>query len=104
MHFMRSRVVLRLASALFLGCLLMVLLPSCGARAPLDSFVGGGGEGGGGACHDLGQSCGAATSCCGDLVCKQGLCKPLQICHPDGEACTFTSDCCAFDCLNGFCG
>src|SRR6187402_2161238 len=105
---MRSWLMLRLACALVLGWTLLALLPSCGARGFLDDGLGGAGGAGssttGGSCNAVGQSCAADAPCCGDLVCKGAVCKPAQICLPEGKACELTSDCCALDCLDGFCG
>src|SRR5512133_1147657 len=100
---MRSWLTLRLVCACVLGWTLLALLSSCGARGDLEG-LGGGGAGGGESCHAVGQGCAVDTPCCGDLVCKGALCKPAQICEPDGKACQLTTDCCALDCLGGFCG
>src|SRR5690349_3513336 len=102
---MRSWVAFRLTCAFVLGWALLGLLSACGARGDIEGFGGAGGAGGGsGTCHAEGESCAGDASCCSDLVCKSGVCKPTQICEPDGKACQLTGDCCAFDCINGFCG
>ena len=86
--------------------------PACGTRTPLLGYGGGlwgraaagGGAGGGASCHASGQACATDGDCCAGLTCPAGTCKPAQLCEPDGVACTLTTDCCALDCANGFCG
>src|SRR4029078_3484136 len=99
---MKSRIALRLAFVVLFALALASRRPACAARDIAD--FGGGGTGGSSACGDLGATCGAGKDCCGDLQCNGGLCKPEQICHPDGEPCLLTPDGCMLDCLGGFCG
>jgi hypothetical protein len=80
---MRSWLLLRLAFAFVLGWVFVAMVPSCGARNDIEGFGGAGG--GSGLCGLLGDGCGDGQSCCGELLCKGGLCKPAQICEPNGK-------------------
>src|SRR5262245_18980567 len=99
---MQSRAASRLLLGFFLSMLTATFYSACGSRNDLTE-VGGGGSG---SCSLLGKSCGdGALRCCGELECaSDGKCKPSSICSPNGVACTLTTDCCALDCLKGFCG
>src|SRR5262249_5085499 len=92
----------RLFLLLLAATLTASFFPACGARGDITE-VGGGGSG---TCALLGAPCAdAGTPCCGELLCSAaGTCKPSAICLPGGDACTLTTDCCALDCVNGFCG
>jgi hypothetical protein len=71
-------------------------------------------EGNGGLCGECrggGQSCGASTECCGQLVCRNGACarkrKPQRKtrCAKHGHGCTQDAGCCAQAiCYRGKCG
>src|SRR5689334_6554970 len=99
---MQSRAAYRLLLVLFLAILGGSLYSACGSRDDIEN-LGGGGYG---SCSLLGKACSdGALPCCGELVCAtDGKCKPSAICSPTGAACQISTDCCAFDCLDGFCG
>src|SRR3954464_14237493 len=99
---MRPSLSARIASACALIPLLVLTFASCGSRTgDFDLF---GSTDPASSCGKLGDTCSASETCCNDLLCKDGLCKPEQICAPQGSACATTVDCCNFDCANGFCG
>jgi hypothetical protein len=78
-------------------------------------------------CVPLGATCTTDANCCGAL-CLEGVCRPFEegggggdggvvdggsttlpdggstLCHPNGQACAFSADCCSQICTNGTCG
>ncbi|MCC6552304.1 MAG: hypothetical protein IT372_04680, partial [Polyangiaceae bacterium] len=96
---MRSWLALRIACAALVPAALFTMFPACGSRTG-DWAQDGDAAG----CHDQGDSCADGVACCSGLACSAGACKPAQICKPQGDACALTTDCCDYDCFNGFCG
>ncbi|MEM9187743.1 MAG: hypothetical protein AAGF12_01105 [Myxococcota bacterium] len=55
-------------------------------------------------CRAKAQSCGGASTCCGDLSCRRGVTFSARCCVEAADSCTSSSDCCgAMSCNAGRC-
>src|SRR5687767_9820392 len=99
---MRRALFLRILAALLALVGGATAFSACGARSGPDFITDAGSPDAG--CALLGVACAADANCCSGFLCRDAVCKPEQLCKPEGDACTQGVDCCDFDCLAGFCG